>query len=318
MKKADKPVTGLRGFFTFSIGDKGYIGTGTYYSTNTCFGSDTGCFTNSFFEYNPQTDSWSQKASLPKIFKYGSAISINGKGYAGLGESSTATPQIGWPLNYEWFEYNPNSNSWISLSSFDVSGGGVSQSSLSAIGNEIYAYGGGRAPSGQPYNGYLRKYNITTNQWAYISTLGHNRFQTAGFYKDNKIYVAGGFDGIGEIKNDLYKYNTNTNQWNFIDYTQGLYNPQNVAIIGNKLYTVGGRNTNSYTASSTPYYNGVLEYNLDTKVWTQKANYPAGERGYVITHVYNNQLFAFGGWNANGGAINTVTNTMPKPIPGLT
>lgn len=279
------------------------MGSGRTYQTNNCFEDNIGCYTNLFFEYNPLTDSWMQKASIPKSFAYGNAISVNGKGYAGLGDGSHSTPGVGWPPNLDWYEYSPSTNSWLSLSKIDEHGGMYSEIAMSAIGNEIYIYGG-RAASGFPYHGLMRKYSIQSNLWNFFSLLGDNRYDTAGFYKDGKIYIAGGFDAIG-IKSDMYEYDINTNQWSLINQMQGLYNSQNIAVIGNKLYIVGGR-SDYMSPPYTGYFEGLLEYNLDSKTWTRKADNIGGERGYVITHVYNNQLYAFGGYKA-GSELNTIS-----------
>lgn len=51
IRKADFPANSIDGAVGFSIGTKGYIGTGNY--------------SNLLWEYDPLTDVWTQKASLP-------------------------------------------------------------------------------------------------------------------------------------------------------------------------------------------------------------------------------------------------------------
>ena len=79
----------------FSMGNKGYVGTGI----------------NQFdvykdlWEYNSQTDSWTQKSDLvgdPRFWSLG--FSIGSKGYIGTG--------TGVGLNKDLWQYNPSSDSW--------------------------------------------------------------------------------------------------------------------------------------------------------------------------------------------------------------
>ena len=58
----------------FSIGSKGYIGTGY------------GGLRNDFWEYDPATNAWTQKADFAGVARaYGSRIFHRSKGYIGTG-----------------------------------------------------------------------------------------------------------------------------------------------------------------------------------------------------------------------------------------
>jgi len=67
-----------RNFATgFTIGNKGYIGTG-----------DAGGDSNDFWEYDPNTDIWTQKANLVELHAMLQLVfSIGSKGYIGIGYS---------------------------------------------------------------------------------------------------------------------------------------------------------------------------------------------------------------------------------------
>src|SRR6476620_4310173 len=93
-KKADFGGTARYAAVGFSIGSKGYIGTG--YD-----GSDR----NDFWEYNPATNAWTQKANFggtPRRFATG--FSIGSKGYIGTGYDGSD--------RNDFWEYNPATNSW--------------------------------------------------------------------------------------------------------------------------------------------------------------------------------------------------------------
>jgi hypothetical protein len=88
----------------FSVGSKGYVGTGWGGVSNT----------DDFWEYDPITDTWTQKADLPG----GARIQATGfgmgtKGYLGTGYDGTYME--------DFWEYDPATDSWTQLP--DLGGG---------------------------------------------------------------------------------------------------------------------------------------------------------------------------------------------------
>ena len=79
----------------FSIGNQGYFGMGL---------DDA----QQFFEYNPYSGEWVQKADYPdtKAWDEGIGFSIGDKGYMGLGDNITGFPA---PINRSFYEYTPDS-----------------------------------------------------------------------------------------------------------------------------------------------------------------------------------------------------------------
>lgn len=100
-RKADVPQQGRTNACGFSIGNKGYIGTGFYYY-------DTRL--NDLWEYDPNTNIWTRKADIPATPRFGAqALSIDDKGYVMQGWYYSA-------LSDTW-EYDPASNSWTQKTS---------------------------------------------------------------------------------------------------------------------------------------------------------------------------------------------------------
>lgn len=106
-QKADMTSTILAGRYMavgFSIGNKGYVGTGQLPLCGPL---------SDFWEYDPGTDTWDQKANYKGFgfcAGYGTwnavGFSIGSKGYIGTGECTW------WPSNYavmkDFWEYDPN------------------------------------------------------------------------------------------------------------------------------------------------------------------------------------------------------------------
>src|SRR5205085_3691800 len=84
----------------FSIGNKGYIGGGV-----------SGTYLTDFWEFDPTTGVWSQKASLAQLAKVNSTgFSILNKGYVGTGWNFGPTK--------DFWEYDPSLNTWTQKADF--------------------------------------------------------------------------------------------------------------------------------------------------------------------------------------------------------
>ena len=84
------------------MGGQGYLGTG-----------DDGSFTNDFWQYEPLTDTWSQKANFAGTSRYGATgFGIFPNAYLGTGYDNT--------LNYtnDFWEYNYFNDSWVQVADF--------------------------------------------------------------------------------------------------------------------------------------------------------------------------------------------------------
>jgi len=96
------PGTARTAAVGFSIGSKGYVGTGGYPSTS----STSLIYYNDFYEYDPVADSWTAKLSFPATARYGAAgFSIGSRGYIGTGYSGT-NGNSGTKVK-DFYEYEP-------------------------------------------------------------------------------------------------------------------------------------------------------------------------------------------------------------------
>ena len=113
----------------FSIGNKGYIGTGGYINNGPNPGKD-------FWEYDPSTDKWTRKADVPGTAREeASAFSIGGYGYMGIGTYSIGTGSVA-----DFWKYDPILDSWSSVADF---GEGIWEMAGSfTIGCSAYVVGG--------------------------------------------------------------------------------------------------------------------------------------------------------------------------------
>jgi N-acetylneuraminic acid mutarotase len=89
-RKTDFPGVQRYGPGSFSIGDRGYVGGGGYYS-----------LLNDFYEFDPATNTWTQRSPIPASGIYNPVmLTVGLKGYLGLGDSNVSGQKT-------FYEYSP-------------------------------------------------------------------------------------------------------------------------------------------------------------------------------------------------------------------
>ncbi len=106
VQKADFGGSGRYAATGFSIGAKGYIGTG-YDSTG---------YQRDFWEWDQAGNTWTQKEDFPGAARFGAAgFSIGAKGYVGTGYDSTG-------YHRDFWEWDQLSNVWMQKADFGGTG----------------------------------------------------------------------------------------------------------------------------------------------------------------------------------------------------
>lgn len=254
-----RPVTdtnGRRGAVGFSIGSRGYI----------CGGKSgsPGTYRRDLWEFNPATNSWTQKANFagtPRELAV--AFSIGNKGYLGTGGISDLTSALN-----DFWEYDQAANSWRGRTSFPGTAryGAVGFS----IGNKGYI-GTGRNSTTRFKDFW--EYDTTTNSWLQKADYGGLEISSAvGFSIDAKGYVGTGANSTSRIST-FYEYNPTNNTW---------VQKTNFPGVG-RAFAVGfGVNGRGYigtgeNASSQPL-NDFYEYDPAGNSWTSRQAVPGGTR----------------------------------------
>lgn len=229
--------------------------------------------TLSFIAGNP----WTQKADFPG-YKRSDAVglSINGKGYIGLGHYLT-----------DFWEYDPTNNSWTQKANPG------SDKQIHAIGFEI---------NGKGYIGYglysdFWEYNPTTDSWSQKANFGDgmSRSRTVGFSINGKGYIGTGMDSSGDVeyKNDFWEYDPESNLWTQKADFGGVGRTNAIGFsINDKGYIGFGY----YFGPDYHYLTDFWEYDPSTDTWTRKADFEGNGKpvynvglsidgkGYIMTY----------------------------------
>ena len=159
---------------------------------------------STFETYNPSANVWSTLTplSLGRQQTNGSA-SYNGKLYFVGGKNSSISK-----FYKECDSFYPSTNSWSIISSLPQStyGGAIAIDSAKGI---LHYSGGVTIPnysnlyiSGQTNSHYI--YNIASDQWSSATSLPVKRSGHVSAFVNGKLFVFGGFDSVGVIKNTVY------------------------------------------------------------------------------------------------------------------
>lgn len=177
----------------FTAYNKAYVGLGQ--------GNSAG-FYNDFWEYDPSTEVWTQKADfIGSARRSAVGFSIDDIGYVGTGQDALG-------LTRDFYAYDALTNSWSQLNDF----GGTARKSATAFTM------GGDAYLGTGDDGVLRtdfwQYQPATDTWIQRADLpGIGRAGAVGWGNFPTAFICAGEDANGTFKNDLWEYNFFGNVW---------------------------------------------------------------------------------------------------------
>lgn len=189
----------------FSVGSKGYVGTGLTSDYKP---------TNDFWEYDPIANSWVQKADFKgdkRAFAVG--FSISNKGYIGSGYNGNNGNTLS-----DFYEYNPLTNSWSQTSPIP----GTRREAFAFVIDDKAYVGNGHytdASDRKTRLSDLQMFDPSTNAWtakasipAYSYSSGNSSFSLTG-----KGIVGLGYDPLSSFSaygtNRVFEYTPSSNSW---------------------------------------------------------------------------------------------------------
>lgn len=238
-------------------------------------------------EENFKLPAWMDLTDVQGPGRYGGiTATMNGKIYFGLGRSNL--------MYRDFWEYNPEDDSWTQKSSFPISG--APYAVWYFVVDDMLYVGGGTDETPTNFNKVWR-YNPGVNQWTQLNDFGdpdNTRRFAAGFSIDGKGYLYAGRDNNGILYSDFWEYDPNNDSWEektSID-DLGRQGAFGFSIADKGYITMGYLNS---------YLKDLWQYDPDTDSWEKKADYGASSgrynpAGFVIDGK------AYVGWGSNGSA----------------
>lgn len=283
----------------FSIGNDGFVGTGT--DTSEIVHKD-------FWKFDGITETWTQVADIPGPARRDAvAFSINGKGYVGTGMSDHVSAN-GVPLSDFW-SYSPLLNQWDSIAPYPGNQfGGVYFSTGFNVRDKGYVCGGKCGNSS--YSNELWEYKPSTDTW-----VARAPFPTGIRYMLNSFSIGDfGYVGLGATqdvyKRDFYRFNPANNTWLAIpDLPGNVRGSATTFVLQDKGYVCGG------------YDGGLLddlwEYDPIESTWTIKAYFGGSERRNAIAFSIDNTYAIVGLGKGYSGKKESLYKYFPTQYLGL-
>lgn len=270
-QKPNFPGIGRHRGTGIAIGDKGYIGLGHMNGTG------VNIVYQDWWEYDPATSSWTQKADYPVVNYGAAAFATQTKGYVGGGVF----------LSTEFYEFDPITNTWEDIALAPASVADNIAFCIDSLGyifgnNNLYEYSPGndswtikQSPPGgisiwssvcvSQKSAYVKsganlyEYKASNNTWAVKTS--HPGLPTRGgvaFSINNKCYFLLGYNGsLGNVIKDMWEYDPAANSWTVLPEFPGTsrrfssaFSIQNIGYIG-----IG---TNGINFSDFWEYNRIL------------------------------------------------------------
>jgi len=223
-----------------AIGTKGYMGLGHYNGTGVNY-----LFAD-WWEFDPSSNSWSQKADYPFPTYAVSAFSIGMKGYVGCGVSAGNL----------FYAYDPIANTWSPITG--PPNGSTDMNGFALNGKGYYLY-----------SNLLYEYDPLLDLWTQKTDgpFGWSSWPST-FVIGDKAYVKAGYG--------LYEYKPSTNQWIARAPFPGLTDGGAASFaVNGKGYIVCG-----YIGWLSELSNEVWEFDPATNTWTLLAEFPGNGRRF--------------------------------------
>ena len=185
------------------------------------------------YAYDPTTQSWTKKASFPKVLGKSCAAEHAGKFYVVGGQNPINSSTTAGDL---WV-YDPVTDKWTAAASMPTKRADLA---CAFVGGTLLATGG-YTKSNQPVAN-LEAYDSNTNTWSKRKDMPAAIYEAgnAAHEVNGRLVVIGGVTGAGKHTNQVQVYDPGSDSWSMgapIKHARGAHA---VAYHGNKVYVIGG------------------------------------------------------------------------------
>ncbi len=240
LQRADFGNVGRHRATAVTIGNKGYMGLG---HTN---GTGTNIIYKDWWQYDPASNSWTQKADYVVPNYATGAFATDTKAYIGGGTQ----------LTYEFYEYDPLTNAWTAIPNCPVY---ISDQTAFAVNNKGYVIN----------NNQCYEFNPAGNSWNVKNTMPFTvGIWSTSFVLDGSAYVKSG--------NQLYEYKASADTWIMRAPCPG------VATAGSSSFGLNGKGyiISGYVGWLSELTKEIWEYNPGNNTWTQLEDFEGAARRF--------------------------------------
>ncbi|MBV7267747.1 Kelch repeat-containing protein [Winogradskyella luteola] len=261
----------------FTIGNKGYMGTG--------FDGDD--YFNDFWTYDFATNSWQQLADFSGQERSSAvAFTIGNTGYIGTGFNGDTNQELS-----DFYKYDVSANTWQQISDF----GGTARYGSVGFGSDSYGYvGTGFDGDGDKKDFW--KYDPTSDTWEELFGFGGSkRRDGVTFTIGSDVFLATGVSN-GIYEDDFWVFNMNTETWSVLtdiddDDSDDVIRANAVAFSLNGLGYIACGEVGGALGT-------VYEYNPNSDEWVERTSFERVARRDAVA--FSNGQRAFVALGRNG------------------
>jgi len=220
-------------------------------------------FSNTNYEYNPETNSWDSVAPMPTARQGIDCGIVDDKIYVIGGITSFSS------ITKKNEVYDPATNTWSEKTSIPTL---RNRSAIVTMDSLVYVIAGAGSSSNIWQNiGTVECYNPKTDTWKTKSNLPIKPLKPGAVVVNNTIVVLGGMDANNNSLSTVLIYNKENDSWKSITPLPKVNYVGAFASVGNKIYVIGGSNSTPTETYYSDVYEGTLTDSVPTSVNTFKS-----------------------------------------------
>ncbi len=234
--------------------------------------------------YNPATNAWTTRASMPAK-RYGSngVQAIGSRLYFSGGFSLSQVPQS------SLFIYDMGTDTWVSSAPNNPSAGGCGASG--AIAGQLYVLTA--CATSTSFVALLNRYDPATNTWTTRAVPSSLHVYPAAAVLNGKLYVLGGIiNSSNAVTGAVEVYDPATNSWGTAASMPTPRYGATAQVSGGKIYVIGGQGALGLLGTTEVY-------DPSTNTWSSSASMPT-PRVHAASAVIGSLIHVVGGSNGAG------------------
>lgn len=229
-----------------------------------------------WWQYNPATDSWTQKSDFPVANHGAVCFNLNDRVYVGGGSS----------LTNEFYAFNPLLNQWTPIANCPLSPGDVQGFSA---GNKGYVI----------YTNQLAEYNPNTDSWSLKANVPINASNWSCTFSN-------GTSGFLKVGHSLLEYKPSQDLW------IARANHPGLSTGGSYGFSINGIGyiASGYVGGLSTVTEEVWSFNPANNSWTREADLPGSSRRFFASFSIAEKGYI--GLGTNGINLNDVWEYDPS------
>jgi N-acetylneuraminic acid mutarotase len=247
-------------------------------------------------EYDPNTDTWRERAPMPEGGTHNGIAVLDGKIYiaGGFAGNRHTLPTA------SFYSYEPATDTWRKLPSM---GGPLGSISLTAVDGKVHAFGG-RVMGEDVTVATHEVYDPKTDKWRAATPMPSSRDHAGIWVVDGKVHIFGGRTAGSETSVALHEiYDPKADKWSTAAPMPTGRSSSAYAEYRGLLFFAGGECRTPNVAHGT--FDENEAYELKTGKWRRLAALPTGRHGFAAASVGNALYFTGGSTECgSGGRLN--------------